>query len=278
MNFFKSLLGNKGQENQGNQGGSFQPTAESLNPNKTLDLKKSLMLTKAESTQLLDLRKEEFTLVLRKKGVEGILARIVLILDKSGSARPLYNEGTFQRVVDRLLPIAMNLDDNGELDMYLFSSDNKAFKKLQSITERDFYQYVQREILGKPENNFWGGTEYAPIMREIVQQYGINDPSSIPTFVMFITDGANTDRTATKEILTKAAHYPIFWQFIGLNKNEDEFEFLQALDDLKGRVIDNADFFQLNDIDEIDDDFLYNRLMTEFPSWIQQAKSQGILK
>lgn len=267
MSFLKNLFGG------GNNQAGVQPSAQG-----GLNLNKGLTLTKEESTQNLQLRKETFTLVLQKGGNELMRARLVFVMDKSGSARPLFSQGTVQRVIERLLPVALRLDDDGELDMYLFSSDSNAYKRLDSITERDFYNYVNREILGRPENNFWGGTHYAPIINEIVQQYGINKPSSDPTLVIFITDGANSDRNNTKEALTRAAHYPIFWQFIGLNDDEDEFEFLQRLDDLKGRVIDNADFFHLNDIDEISDEDLYFRLMTEFPDWIRQARQQGILR
>lgn len=272
MSFFKGLFGGNN-----NQGGAQQVSAQPSNGG-GVALNKGLTLSKEEATQALQLRKETFTLVLQKGGNEQLRARIVFVMDKSGSARPLFSQGTVQRVIERLLPVSLRLDDDGELDMYLFSSDSKAYKRLDSITDRDFYDYVNRQILGRPENNFWGGTHYAPIINEIVQHYGINKPSTDPTLVIFITDGANSDRTDTVKALTNAAHYPIFWQFIGLNEDEDEFKFLQKLDDLKDRVIDNADFFQLNDIDEISDEDLYFRLMTEFPGWINQARKQGILR
>lgn len=269
MGFLSKLLGG----NNNDQQATAQPT-----DNGGLQLHKGLNLTKEQSVENLNLRKETFSLVLTKSGLNDVQARIVFVMDKSGSARSLFSSGVVQRVIDRLLPVALRMDDNGELDMYLFSSDSRAFKRLDTITESDFYQYVDREIVRKPENNFWGGTEYAPIINEIVKQYGINDPSSTPTFVIFITDGANSDRNATKEAITNAAHYPIFWQFIGLNPDESEFDFLKRLDDLKGRVIDNADFFHLNDVDKISDEVLYSRLMTEYPSWVRQARAQGILR
>lgn len=243
-----------------------------------MNLSKGISLTKEETMQNLELRKKTFTVVLEKTGTPNAKARVVFVMDKSGSTRSLFKEGIVQRVIERLLPMALRMDDNGELDMYLFSSDPNAYKRLDSVTEQDFYQYVDREILGKKENNFWGGTEYAPVMQAILDQYGIHDPASIPTLVIFLTDGANSDKAATKRVITQAAQYPIFWQFIGLNQKEEKFDFLQRLDDLKGRIVDNANFFQLNDLDEITDEDLYARLMAEYPSWIQEVKRLGILR
>ncbi|WP_240416621.1 vWA domain-containing protein [Paenibacillus periandrae] len=262
MSFLKGLFGGGNK----NQGGSELPQKNHVN------------LAKDQALENLSIRKETFKIVLEKSGNTTSQARVVFVMDKSGSSRALFKNGVVQRVIERLLPVALRMDDNGELDMYLFSSDSNAYKRLNSITETDFFQYVDREILGKRENNFWGGTEYAPIMEEIVQQYGINDPSNFPTLVLFITDGANSDKNKTKSALIKAAHYPIFWQFIGLNEDADEFEFLQRLDDLRGRVVDNANFFQLNDIDKISDEDLYFRLMNEFPNWVQEVKRQEILR
>ncbi|MGW8956902.1 VWA domain-containing protein [Paenibacillus sp. NPDC055715] len=37
------------------------------------------------------------------------------------------------------------------------------------------------------------------------------------------------------------------------------------MDDLRGRVGDNADFFALGDIDSVTDTELYDRLLNEFP-------------
>jgi hypothetical protein len=263
MSFLKSFFG--GNNNQGNQGVS--QAAPQLNLNKTLNL------TKEEAVNVLNLRKETFQLVLQKSGIVGGRARVAVVMDMSGSMRPLFKDGTVQSVFERLLPVALRFDDNGELDIWLFDD---GFKRLNSISERDFYQFVDREIMGKRENQLWGTTSYAPVIRDVFQKYVIEEPSNLPTFVIFITDGNNDDKNATTEIMREASKYGIFWQFIGIGR--EKFEFLQRLDDLTGRVIDNADFFKLNDINEITDEELYSRLMTEYPGWEQKARHQGILR
>jgi hypothetical protein len=46
---------------------------------------------------------------------------------------------------------------------------------------------------------------------------------------------------------------------------------------MRGRVLDNVNFFQVNDISNISDEELYDRLLKEFPSWIDKAYEGGIL-
>jgi len=75
--------------------------------------------------------------------------------------------------------------------------------------------------------------------------------------------------------------YPIFWQFMGIGPKR-EFEFLAKLDDLKGRYVDNADFFNIEEREllggkPISDEVLFDRLMTEYPKWCAEAKTMGVL-
>ena len=45
------------------------------------------------------------------------------------------------------------------------------------------------------------------------------------------------------------------------------------------RPIDNSDFFAVGtDPTTMTDSTLYNRLMTEFPTWLAQARQMGIVR
>ncbi|MBP1308819.1 hypothetical protein JOD82_001839 [Paenibacillus sp. 1182] len=256
MSFLKNLFGNK--NSQADNG--VQAT-------------QTLNLSKDEAVQVLNLRKDTFELVLTKNGYSGGPARVGIVLDQSGSMSSLYRNGTVQSVVERLLPVALRLDDNGELDVWLFADRSK---RLNPVSDRDFYQYVDREIMSKRENQIWGGTSYAPVMRDVYQKYVVEEPSNVPTFITFITDGNNSDEAATVKLMKELSNHGIFWQFIGIG--HEQFSFLQKLDELTGRVIDNANFFKLNDINQISDEELYSRLMNEYPDWERIARQQGILR
>ena len=67
----------------------------------------------------------------------------------------------------------------------------------------------------------------------------------------------------------------MFVQFVGIGK--EDFPFLRKLDELPGRLIDNAGFMQVNDLDQIKDAELYDRLLNEFPRWLEKAREKAIL-
>jgi hypothetical protein len=55
------------------------------------------------------------------------------------------------------------------------------------------------------------------------------------------------------------------------------FEFLEKLDDLRGRYLDNADFFSVKSPQELNDEQLFARLMNEYPKWLAQAQTKTII-
>lgn len=225
--------------------------------------------TKDSATQELVLRTKTFEKSLMKKIIPCKVARVVLVLDMSGSMEPLYNNGTVQTVVDRILPLANKFDDNQSMEVYLFAN---RCTEIDAATPNNFFDYVNKVAI---PNISWGGTSYAPVMKKIVDRYGINDTSTDPTFVIFITDGDNDDHSETTKIVKDAAKYNIFWKFIGIG--DALFNFLKKLDTLSGRVVDNANFQEVNDINTISDDVLYDRILEEYGDWQMAAKKANIL-
>ena len=231
-----------------------------------------IKLSKEESQKQINLRKVNLDkAIATKASLSGQVSRVAVVMDFSGSMRKLFKEGEVQAVLERLLPIAMKFDDNGEMEFWLFDNE---FRRLPNISLENFYGYVEREILAN--NWHMGGTNYAPVMNDVMHKYMDEDPDQLPDLILFITDGANADKTDAKKALVKASHCPIFWQFIGIGKNE--FPFLEKLDEMDGRYVDNANFFAVNDIAEMSDDELYDKLLGEFPSWLEYPEVQKMIK
>ena len=46
---------------------------------------------------------------------------------------------------------------------------------------------------------------------------------------------------------------------------------------MTGRVIDNCDFFELDDLDNISEEALYENMLEEFPSWLKEAREIGLI-
>lgn len=239
---------------------------------KTISEKEKLadnIISNAELAKKISLRKELVIDEVKKKNISVNTARVVFVLDHSGSMRTMYKNGTVQDLLERIFPIAMHFDDNAEMEFYWFDS---VYKELDPVNCKNIENYVQNVILSK--NDHFGGTSYAPIMTEIMNRYVKREPSNIPTFVIFITDGNNSDKKATKDVLTEASKYNIFWKYVGIG--DEKFEFLEKLDELKGRFIDNANFINVSDLNAIDDKRLYDYLLEEYGDWLELCRSHGI--
>jgi len=217
--------------------------------------------------QIIELgKKVAFAITMRKVG--GLRAQVVLVLDISKSMNPLYRSGLIQNVIERILALALNFDDDGSVDILLFGTNAYA---LPSITIDDFDDYVQRSILSKYKIN--EATNYAPVLSLIQDKYHGKQPS--PVFVIFLTDGGNADKKETEAVIRSLSSEPIFIQFVGIGA--EDFPFLRKLDQLTGRLIDNAGFMHINDIGGIGDFELYDCLLNEFPLWIKNAYEMKII-
>ncbi len=237
---------------------------------KTNEAASKLTLTKnPELNKKLTLRKVIIEKEAAKTSVNGSVARVVFALDHSGSMRNMYKDGTVQTLLERVFPMAMYFDDNSELDFYWFDT---IYKQFDPVVPDNLDGYVNKVILSQKDH--FGGTCYAPIMQEITNRFALREPAAVPTFVIFITDGANSDKTASKQVLTEASKYNIFWKFIGIGK--EKFEFLERLDTLTGRFIDNANFANVNDLSAISDDELYKLLLEEYSDWLALCRQNNI--
>jgi hypothetical protein len=99
--------------------------------------------------------------------------------------------------------------------------------------------------------------------------------AKMPVYVMFVTDGDTSDESIAEEQIRSSSYEPIFWQFMAIGRGG--FSFLRKLDTMSGRYIDNANFFDVDSPDRVPDDKLYDLLMTEYPSWVKQAKLKGLI-
>ena len=57
----------------------------------------------------------------------------------------------------------------------------------------------------------------------------------------------------------------------------ESFDFLQKLDDLEERVIDNADYKPIGSIDALSDDQLIDALLDEYGEYVTEARRLGMV-
>ena len=194
-------------------------------------------------------------------------AKVAVVMDYSGSMSSLYRSGAVQEVLTRLMPLALRFDDNGELDVWLF---HHHYYRVESMDLNNFENYVKDEITSK--NYRMGTTSYAPVLEDVLRKYFVEDAatSNIPTFVVFITDGSNDDKRATNEIIKESSYKNIFIQFVGIGN--ERFEYLERLDDLTGRPVDNTGFIKVSDMARLSDEQLFDLLLDQYPDWLKNKR------
>lgn len=229
---------------------------------------------------------------LAKVGLAGHRARVCLVLDISGSMGTLYKKGLVQRFAERILALGCRFDDDGEIDVFLFGRN---VHRGEAMGLGNFSNYV-REIIER--HPLEGDTRYGAAM-EAVRRHYFPDArggerktpcqAALPVYVMFVTDGSTSDKPLTERQLRWSSREPIFWQFMGIGKGkkskskrlinfaDSDFPFLEKLDELDGRLVDNAGFFSVERPDEHADAALYDLLMDEYPDWVKAAKAKGLI-
>lgn len=230
-----------------------------------------------EKRQQLDLRKKAVHQVLLTKSAAGVRARVLVVMDKTGSMSREYRKGVVHRVIERMVPVAIQLDDDGALECYLYA---ESFFKLPDLRVEHLGEWIAEWIHLSGKH---GGLNYAriggvndeiPILSEIIG--GLRRGDLMPTLVLFFTDGGFHKKGPITDLIRRAAELPAFFQFVGIG-SAGRFGVLEKLDDLDGRVVDNVGFFPVRDIDAMDDAELYRLLLSEFPDWLRQARGLGIV-
>lgn len=229
-----------------------------------------VMLEKAP--KLVNLAKKA-TISLEKCQLQQLTAKVALVLDATGSMNRQYKDGRVQEVVNRLLPLAVSFDDDQALDCWAFGENCAYLGEVGLSNYADFIDTVQggwrNWPLGARTNNEAG------VMKAVTDFYK-KDGLDVPVYVLFISDGGVRDTRGITDIMIRAAKLPIFWQFVGLGGSS--YGILKKLDDMTGRLLDNCSFFELDDLDDISEEALYENMLEEFPSWLKEAREIGLIK
>ncbi|MFC5719651.1 VWA domain-containing protein [Streptomyces gamaensis] len=213
---------------------------------------------------------------LDRLGLTGQRAAVYLVLDRSGSMRDAYKNGTVQHFAEQALALAAHLDDDGTLPVVFFSTE------VDGVAEISLARHEGRIAELHASMGHMGRTSYHLAMRAVIEHYE-QSGARHPAFVVFQTDGAPQSRAAAERVLCEAAGLPLFWQFVGFGDPDGTgFAFLRNLDRLPvpgRRAVDNAGFFPAGrDPRALSHPRLYAELLAEFPEWLREARAAGIVR
>lgn len=257
----------------------------------------SLSLEKVaqEAPALLSLAKHAQEAI-AKRNFTGQTAKGALVLDFSGSMSGQYRNGSVQRLAEKALAFATQFDDDGAIDIFVFDSSAKYLGKLGLA---DYQGGIDRLTRGRR----MGTTDYAGAFRAVADHYGYGNitapagekrglfgfgkktvdtvspltaPASEPVYALFLTDGVPDNPAAAVKAITDVSYAPIFWQFLSIGR--ESIPFLEKLDDLDGRYIDNADYKPVGDVDRLSDEQLFELMLDEYPGWVAEERRRGQIR
>lgn len=235
---------------------------------------------------------QKLVLSLEKSGVKPPKLDVAFGLDVSGSFEDEHLKGVTNQLLARMLPWGLVFDPDRKIDMFTFSNGPAHVQEVGEVNEKNYEDFVRSRIVGKVAG--WnGGTDYSFLIERMLQSFGWVDSvkkaslfgrmmgqkdqvvqgTRRRSMAIVVTDGDNTDKTRTMDILSQSEVRgdQVYFLFIGISNQGSRFPFLESLGDAFG----NTGFVaipNLRQFVELDDEALNQILLSdELLAWLAKT-------
>lgn len=232
--------------------------------------------------------REEVKINLSKAGFDTnkLAAKVAFILDESGSMSHLYNNGTVQAILDKLLAVSYYFDDDGDIDMFAFSNKGR---QLPQANQDDHGTYKFKpnyggtyyaEVVTQVEDFYYGGSKVVKKAGIFGKMFGAKDKvvtteaegrsdsgDTHPVYIFFLTDGDTLNAAQDERVLNNFLHEhkDAYIQFIGLGDAQ-----FSAVNRIVSQNKGNSSLIRVSDIDSEGDQLLSKLINADVKAIIQQ--------
>lgn len=232
-----------------------------------------LALVNYKAPQLTNLA-EKSAASLVKKGLKKASAKVVLALEASGSMRENYINGQIQQLVDRFTAMAFNFDVNQSFDCWAFAGEPAS---LGTVTLENHLGFVSKSDGQNLNCKAWPvgnrGSNETKMMRSLIDTY-VSKEQGHPVYILLVSDGSIKRNSEISTLLKSTQHLPVFWQVLGYNGFD--YGNLKKLG-LSGVGIGNCGFFEIENLNAIGKERLYDAMLHEFSVWLKKATRAGVV-
>jgi hypothetical protein len=228
----------------------------------------AINLSKVREAGHIDLAKraDKAGIALSKRGLAGIRAQAVLVLDHSGSMHADYANGKVQTLVERVLGFALQIDVDGTVPVIPF--DSQVHPAVEVTV--DNYRGVVDSQIWHPRR--MSTTDLASALAAV---RNLAETTDEPIFCAVVTDGNPDDQAATTKVVCQLAGYPVFLKFLAIRN----VPYLDSLDNMgtDARLLDNVNTQFFSDPASVSDLVFADAMADEFDLWVTAATKAGVL-
>lgn len=213
---------------------------------------------------------DEAGIALSRRGLAGVRAQAVLVLDHSGSMAGDYRSGAVQTLVERVLGFALQIDADGTVPVVAF--DHRVHAPVD-VTVANYAKVVDLQVW---QPHGMGSTNLAGALAAVRTMAA---RTRTPMYAAVITDGDPDDAEAATKAVCDLARYPVFLKFLALRP----VPYLSTLDTLDGslRLVDNCNAQPSRasglDLLSCSDQEFQDAMAEEWDQWADQASKAGVL-